>query len=82
MLNIDVALNFFWQFARHWKNCDTSKPKLSCEIGNLQMTMTSKLGLPDKLHFRPPLPDPFVKSINHLQWSGVQSDRKIGFKEK
>ena len=60
MLNTDVALNSFWQFARHWKNCDTSKLELSCEAGSLQMTMTSKLGHPDKLHFPPP-PDPLIK---------------------
>ena len=58
MLNIDVALNSFWQFARHWKNCDTSKLELSCEAGSLQMTMSSKLGHPDKLHFPPPPPSP------------------------
>ena len=57
MLNIDVALNSFWQFARHWKNCDTSKLELNCEAGSLQMTMTSKLSHPDKLHFPPPPPD-------------------------
>ena len=63
MLNIDVDLNSFWQFARHWKNCDTSKLELSCEAGNLQMTMTSKLGHPDKLHFPPPPPpDHFIKN--------------------
>ena len=61
MLNIDVALNSFWQFARHWKNCDTAKLELSCEAGNFKMTMTSKLGHPDKLHFPPP-PDPFIKN--------------------
>ena len=61
MLNIDVALNSFWQFARHWKNCDTAKLELSCEAGNLKMTMTSKLGHPDKVHFPPP-PDPFIKN--------------------
>ena len=60
MLNIDFALNSFWQFARHWKKCDMSKLELSCETGGLLMNMTSKLGHPDKLHFPPP-PDPLIQ---------------------
>ena len=64
MLNIDVALNSFWQFAIHWKNCETLKIELSCEGGSLQMTMNSKLDHPDKLHFPAP-PDPLIKKKFH-----------------
>ena len=42
---------------------DTGKSvlELSCEAGDIKMTMASKLGHPDKLHFPPP-PDSFIKN--------------------
>ena len=61
MLNIDVAISTFWQFARCWKNGETSKFELSCENGSLEIHMSAKLGHPDQLHFPspPPPPSPF-----------------------
>ena len=58
MLNIDVALSTFWQFARCWKNGETSKFELSCKNGSLEIHMSAKLGHPDQLHFPPPHPPP------------------------
>ena len=56
MLNIDVAVNSFWQFARCWKNCEKAKLELSCENGYLGMNLSARLGHPDILHFHPPPP--------------------------
>ena len=59
MLNIDVASHSFWQFARLWKNGETSKFEISCENGTLEMNISAKLGHLDHLHFpSPPLPYP------------------------
>ena len=58
MLNIDVAVNNFWQFARFWKNGETAKFQMSCENGVLEMNLSSRLGHPDLLHFPPPPPPP------------------------
>jgi hypothetical protein len=51
MLNLEIALESFWQLARHWKMGDTAKLELSCEGGNLQMNFSAKLGHPDLQHF-------------------------------
>ena len=58
MLNIDVAVNSFWQFARFWRNGETAKFEMSCENGTIEMNISSKLGHPDLLHFPPPPPPP------------------------
>ena len=56
MLNIDVAVNTFWQFARCWKTSETAKLELTCQNGFLQLNMSTSLGHPDLLHFPPPPP--------------------------
>ena len=58
MLNIDIAINSFRQFARFWKNGETAKFEMSCENGTLGMNMSANLGHPDLLHFPHP-PPPF-----------------------
>ena len=58
MYNLDVALAGFWQIARHWKNGDKAKIKLSCEAGNLHMQLSAILGHPDQRHFPHPPPPP------------------------
>ena len=58
MLNIEVASNSFWQFARLWKNGETANFQMSCEHGGLEMSFSAKIGHPDILHFPPPPPPP------------------------
>ena len=58
MLNIEVAVNSFWQFARIWKDGETVKFEISCENGTLEMNISAKLGHPDHLHFPSPPPPP------------------------
>ena len=60
MLNIEVAVNSFWQFARLWKNGETSKFEISCENGTLEMNISARLGHPDQLHFPSPPPTPLL----------------------
>ena len=58
MLNIDVAVNAFWQFARCWKTFEEKKLNLSCQNGFLQLNFSTSLGHPDIMHFPPPPPPP------------------------
>ena len=58
MLNIDVAVNTFWQFARCWKTCENAKLDLSCQNGFLELNFSTNLGHPDLTHFPPPAPQP------------------------
>ena len=65
MLNIEVAQDSFWQFARFWKNGETATFELSCKHGLLEMKMSTKVGHPANMHFPPPPhvppPPPFIK---------------------
>ena len=65
MLNIDVAVNTFWQFARCWKTFENAKLDLSCQNGFLQLNFSTSLGHPDIMHF-PPLPPPPQAPTPHL----------------
>ena len=56
MTNLDVAVNSFWQLARHWNQGGKAKLELSCEDGNLHMQLSAVLGHPDQPHFPHPPP--------------------------
>ena len=56
MTNLEVAVNSFWQLARHWNQGAKAKLELSCEDGNLHMQLSAVLGHPDQPHFPHPPP--------------------------
>ena len=56
MMNHEVAVNSFWQLARHWNQGAKAKLELSCEDGNLHMQLSAVLGHPDQPHFPHPPP--------------------------
>ena len=63
MSNLDAALAWFWQIARHWKNGYTAKIELSCEAGRLHMQLSAILDHPDQPHFpHNPPPPPTLSS--------------------
>ena len=67
MSNLDVALAGFWQIARHWKQGDTAKLKLSCDAGSLHMQLSAKLGHPDLPHFPSVIPKHSLKKKSPSQ---------------
>ena len=58
MVDIEIASNSFWQFARLWMNGESANFQMSCEHGGLEMSFSAKIGHPDILHFPPPPPPP------------------------
>ena len=54
MSNLDVALESFWQLARHWEHGETAK----LEAGSLDIQLYLKLRHPDLLHFQHPFAPP------------------------
>ena len=69
MLNIEVAQDSFWQFARFWKNGEDAKLEMSCKNGLLELNISAKIGHPDHLHFPPPphVPAPIIRSKSPSQ---------------
>jgi hypothetical protein len=69
MINLEVALASFWQFARHWRQGESSKLELSCKDGNIQLHLSAKLGDPDSIHFPDsgPSPSPNIKKKSPSQ---------------
>ena len=78
MLNLEVALGSFWQLARHWRQGETARLELTCEDGNLQLQLSSKLGHPDKIHFPDPPPTlpPNIKKKSPSQLRRQERRRK------
>ena len=66
MLNIEVAQDSFWQFARFWKTGVAAKFEMSCENGFLEMNMSAVIGHPDNMHFPPPPIFPSVPPTPHF----------------
>ena len=69
MIILEVALASFWQFARHWRQEESSKLELSCKDGNIQLYLSAKLGHPDSIHFPDsgPIPSPNIKKKSPSQ---------------
>jgi hypothetical protein len=82
MLNIDVAVKSFWQFARCWKNCETAKLELNCQNGFLEMNFSATLCHPDFLHFNPPLQSSPPYAASREKKKVTQNETKTTKKEK
>ena len=81
MLNIEDAQDSFWQFARFWKDGETSKFKLSCQNGILDMIISARIGHPDHMHFPPPPHVPHPPSVIKRK-SPSQLRRQVRRQEK